>query len=471
MSNFTPPGWYPDPESAAGADGARERFWDGAVWTARTRPLPPSGAPFAAAPHGSRDGAAPPPDAPPPAVASLPVAPVPAAPVPAAAPPAAAPPYPAAPHTAPPIAAAPPSAAVPQAPQPAPQPSAHPVVAGPAEPPSSLSDASPAYGHPAIPDPAEVLGYGYPVPVQAPAQAPAPLPPGPATVPPPYGYQPPGYPAPPPARKRTGLIVGVLAGALTLVVLTAGISISLVRSPGRSEHASAAVPPGAGTGRGPLPSGTGPAGNGASLRPTGPATAPADPPSAGVGALPPGTASPGALPPDASPVSPASPGAGLVPDAAHSWSVPLPQGWSVAQHDASTTLLLVTGPYQCATPGGCVRGNFEIDSRAASGPDAQTVARQTMSDYAPQLFGRLSSHQELASGPVTVAGQSGFAVRWHVLPEQAGPGYLLLIALPAPGGGFTTMVGSVDDDPQAPGPAVLDQIATGIQPATAPNAT
>ncbi|WP_327069518.1 DUF2510 domain-containing protein [Kitasatospora sp. NBC_01302] len=444
MSNFTPPGWYPDPEPAAGAHGARERFWDGTAWTARTRPLPPSGAPFATAPHGSRDGAAPP-SAVPPLGAVLPPGAVPPAP--------------------------------PLAPAPAPQPSARPVVAGPAEPPSSLSDASPAYGHPAIPEPAEGIGYGYPAPVATPAQAPAqpqapaPLLPGPAAVPPPFGYRSPDYPAPPPARRRTGLIVGALAGALIVVVLTVGVSIVFLHS-SRSRPVAAALPPVAG--HGPLPSATGPSGNGAPVRPTGPVTTPAGPPSAGAGALPPGipapgTASPGSVPPDA---SPASPGAGPVPDAAHNWSVPLPQGWSVAQHDAATTLLLVTGPYQCATPGGCVRGNFEIDSRTASGPDAQTVARQTMSDYAPQLFGQLDSHEELASGPVTVAGQSGFAVRWHVVPAQAGPGYLLLIALPAPGGGFTTMVGSVDDDPQAPGPAVLDQIATGIQPAaTAPNAT
>ncbi|GAB2716178.1 DUF2510 domain-containing protein [Kitasatospora kifunensis] len=385
MSNFAPPGWYPDPEPTAGAVGAHERFWDGAVWTDRTRPLPSA----------------------------------------------------------------------------APRPSARPAVAGPAEPATALSDASPAYGHPAIPEPVEGVGYGYPAPVHP--QSPVPISPGPAAVPPPpYGYQSPGYPvqpglAPPgpvPGR-RTGLIVGLLAGALTLVVLVAGVSISLFEGSGRAGHpASAAVPPGAG--HAPRPSSSGD--HAAPGLPTGPAATPTDPPSGGAGALPPGTA-------------PASPAAGPVQDAAHNWSVPLPAGWSVAEHDASTAVLLVTGPYQCATQGGCVRGNFEIDTKPASGPDAQSAARQSMSEDAPQLFGQLDSHQELASGPITVAGQSGYAVRWYVKPQQAEPGYLLLIAVPAAGGGFTTIVGSVDDDPQAPRPAVLDQIAAGIQSTNAPNAT
>ncbi|RMI44606.1 DUF2510 domain-containing protein, partial [Streptomyces triticirhizae] len=37
MSQTTPPGWYQDPGRPAG-EPARERWWDGAAWTARTRP-------------------------------------------------------------------------------------------------------------------------------------------------------------------------------------------------------------------------------------------------------------------------------------------------------------------------------------------------------------------------------------------------------------------------------------------------
>lgn len=72
----------------------------------------------------------------------------------------------------------------------------------------------------------------------------------------------------------------------------------------------------------------------------------------------------------------------------HGWSIPLPSGWDSAQHDASTAALLVTGAYQCATPGGCVRGNFAVDSNPAAGPDAETVARRTMADYAPSSSAR-----------------------------------------------------------------------------------
>ncbi|WP_329563571.1 DUF2510 domain-containing protein [Kitasatospora sp. NBC_01266] len=393
MSNSTPPGWYPDPEPAPGAQGAHERFWDGSGWTARTRPLPSPVGAFA-------PGAAPRPAAPPPS---------------------------------------------PPAGQPAAPPSARPVAAGPSQPATSLSDASPAYGHPAIPEPESPGGYGYPAIAPGPAAslppsapAPGPVPQAPPAALPPYAYQPPGYPQPgspppyppsPPAPGgRTGLVVGLLAGGLALIAVGTGVSISLVKGSAQTARPAGIAAPGR----------------------------PAPPPGTGTGS------SPGAAPQSPSPLSPDG---GSVQDTLHGWSIPLPSGWDSAQHDASTAALLVTGAYQCATPGGCVRGNFAVDSNPAAGPDAETVARRTMADYAPQLFGPLGSHQELTSGPITVAGVTGFAVRWHVVPQQTAPGFLLLVALPAPGGGFTTLVGSVDDDPRAPAPAVLDQIAIGIRPA------
>ncbi|WP_035850082.1 DUF2510 domain-containing protein [Kitasatospora azatica] len=304
-----------------------------------------------------------------------------------------------------------------------------------------VSDASPAYGHPAVPEPVESLGYGFPpaAPVPVPASAPAPL----------YGYQPaPGYFPPPPARKRTGLIVGILAGALVLVVLTAGVCIAVLKGSARPAPSAARPVPLAPA---PSPRASGPG------SPSSPSS-PSAPRSPSRPATPPGSA------------APVAPDGASVLDAAHGWTVPLPAGWTSEAHDAATSVLLATGPYDCPTPGGCVRGNFSIDTATTAGTDAQTVARQAMDSYAPQLFGPLAAHQELTSGPLTVAGLPGYAVRWHVVPQQAAQGFLLLIALPAPGGGFTTLVGSVDDDPKAPLPAVLDQIATGLRSATPANA-
>jgi hypothetical protein len=164
------------------------------------------------------------------------------------------------------------------------------------------------------------------------------------------------------------------------------------------------------------------------------------------------------------PLTPSQPlqTSGALQDQQHGWNVPLPVGWQVAQPDGSHTLMLVTGHYECGTAGGCVRGNFAIDAKPSRGGDAETVARLAMASYAQQTYGTSVDHRELTCAPITVAGRTGFAVRWRVVPQQGTPAYLLLVAVPATGGDFTTMVGSVDDSSKSPDRSVLDGIAAGI---------
>ncbi|MDH6110095.1 hypothetical protein P3T36_005821 [Kitasatospora sp. MAP12-15] len=301
-----------------------------------------------------------------------------------------------------------------------------------------LSDASPAYGHPAVPAPAEPSAYGFPPPPYGYPQAPGYPPPGPPPAPPAYLVAPPAPPygaapyfAPPaPARNRTGLVVGVLAGALVLIGATVAGAAALLGSAGAAVH--------------PGPVAAQPA-------PQQPTPTPSDqPPLLGK--------------------APVSPDGTTVKDLLDGWTVPLPSGWTSEDHDAGSALWLTTTPYDCSAPGGCVRGNFSIDSGPTQGPDAQTAARAAMPSRATQLYGALVSHQELVSGPITVAGLAGYAVRWHVAPTTGAQGYLLVVALPATGGGFTVLVGSVDDDPSAPKPAVLEQLVAGITTGPPPNA-
>jgi hypothetical protein len=324
---------------------------------------------------------------------------------------------------------------------------------GTAPAPGSVSDDSPAYGHPAVPEQLVLPGapvsdaspaYGFPaVPEQL--AVPEPVEPG-------YGCPPPGmYPfeAPPP-RRRTGVLAGALAGGVLLALVAAGVSVTVLSgssAPANGMGAGAAAP---------VPTVSLPAGLPSEAQPF---TVPPSGPSAPSGSSVPSVPSVPPVPMD-----------GHLQDQLHGWSVPVPEGWEEAGHDGTYALLMVTGPYQCATPTGCVRGNFSIDAAPAVGSDAETVARQTMASYAPQIYGQLADHQELTSAPITVAGLKGFAVRWRVVPQQGTPGYLLLVAVPTPDGRFTTMVGSVDDTPKSPDRSVLDQIAAGITPATLPNA-
>ncbi|WP_146259111.1 DUF2510 domain-containing protein [Streptomyces tateyamensis] len=310
--------------------------------------------------------------------------------------------------------------------------------------PGPLSDASPAYGHPAVPEP---MGYGYhPVPVPAPVLPVPPVSavqfvaPGPMAAPP--------VPTVPAAPRRTGAVLGVLAGALVLVMVTAAICVAAFKGGGRPTAAAAPPLP-----VHPLPSAraTAPPASGDPATP-GPAPS-AAPPGSGSGAPPSGSAGSAA---------PLAPDGGSVLDLAHGWSVPLPSGWTSEKHDQATSVLLVATPYDCATPGGCVRGNFSVNTVPTPGRDPQQVARQAMTGYAPQLFGPLADHQELVSGPLTTAGRTGYAVRWHVTAAQGAQGFVLLVALPGPDG-CTVLVGSVDDDPRAPKPEVLEQLVAGVR--------
>ncbi|MDH6139060.1 hypothetical protein P3T35_001049 [Kitasatospora sp. GP30] len=302
-----------------------------------------------------------------------------------------------------------------------PVPDATPAYGQPAIPeplvlPGPVSDASPAYGHPAIPEslvlsePPEPGGYAGPPPVPEPG----------------------GHPLDPPPQKRTGLVIGLTAGALLLVTLVGGLAMML--SAGGAARSSDV---------------------------------------AGAPAPAPGAARPTDQPDGVRPLTPAPPlpTSGGLQDQQHGWNVPLPEGWQVADPDDSHTLMMVTSHYECGTPGGCVRGNFAIDAKPSRGSDAETVARLTMASYAQQTYGTPVDHQELTCAPITVAGQTGFAVRWRVVPQQGTPAYLLLVAVPAADGDFTTMVGSVDDSSKSPDRAILDRIAAGITAVVPANAS
>ncbi|GJF34649.1 hypothetical protein KNE206_73490 [Kitasatospora sp. NE20-6] len=302
--------------------------------------------------------------------------------------------------------------------------------AGPAAP-AQIADApTQAWQGPAAQPPA---GYGYPQQQQQPQQ--------------PYGYPQQGYPqhqgfpqqqglpqyaypsALPPAKNRNGLIIGIAAGVLALAVL---VGVVVVVSGGDDDPVVVS----------PLPSLTAPTAPRSS--PAAPRTSPS--PRASTPAL----------------------GGGTLTDVTHGWRVPRPTAWTIHTSSGASSLYEVTGPYDCGLETQCIRGQFSIEKDSVPGTDASSLARAAMADYAPRIFGDLTGHQEVNAGPVTVAGATGYAVRWYVTPSSGAKGYVLMVAVPDPeGSGYVLMHGGVDDDSLAPKPAVLDQIVAGIRPLTA----
>lgn len=279
--------------------------------------------------------------------------------------------------------------------------------------PAQIADApTQAWSGQAVPQP----GYGYPQ--QQPGQ---------------YGYPQPGPPYAYPStatgpKNRNGLIIGIAGGVLALAVVAAAV---LVASGGDDDPPVVTAPPPVSFSASPRTS--------PSLPRTSPSPRTSTPPLAG----------------------------STMTDVVHGWRVPRPTGWTVHASSGASAVYEVTGPYDCGMESQCIRGQFSVETVSVPGTDAATVAKAQMAEYAPRIFGDLTGHEEMASGPIVVAGAIGYAVRWHVTPKQGAAGYVLMVAVPdARGSGFVLLHGGVDDDPQAPPFGTIDAIVSGIRSTT-----
>ncbi|MFF7988559.1 DUF2510 domain-containing protein [Kitasatospora xanthocidica] len=370
MSNSTPPGWYP----VQGADGTpgHERWWDGNAWTSEVRPL-----------QGGVAG-------------GLPDAPT-------------------------------------QTWQPSEQKPGYRYPGGAQAPaygyPGQDGAQAPAYGYPGQ-EGAQAPAYGYPGQEGYPGQAGYPGQPGyPAGQGAGYGYPGPGYPPSPPAKNKSGVIIGISVAVLAVGGIIAGVMLT-----GGDPKADPT----------PNPTVTVTRGDGPSPSPTPTPTRP--------------TTSPTAPAPKPAPVLKTT-----VPDPQHAITVPVFEGWDAATDSAHSTVFLGTGRYTCADGNSCIRGQFSIEKDTVQGTTPKAAADTTMATYAGQIFTGITSHTDSGSGYVSVAGVLGYATRWHVRTSDGTQGYVVLAAVPAKGGGYVVFEGGVDDDPAAPDVSVLDQILKGVK--------
>ncbi|MFI6155729.1 DUF2510 domain-containing protein [Kitasatospora sp. NPDC051170] len=254
------------------------------------------------------------------------------------------------------------------------------------------------YGYPGATTP----GYGYPAPA-----------PG-------YGYPGPGYQPQAPRRVRPGLVAGITAG----VVLVGSLAAYLLIGDDGGDPVVGPTPNPVVTTQTRLP------------KPNPTTTV---------------------VPPKPVPTIKSS-----VPDAQHSITVPVLEGWDANTNSAHSTVYLGSGRYTCPSGGACIRGQFSVEKDLIQGATAKAAADAAMPTYAGQIFTGITTHTDNGSGPVTIAGFSAYATRWHVRTSDGTQGYVLLAAVPAKGGGYVVFEGGVDDDPQAPDPSSLDQILKGI---------
>lgn len=167
--------------------------------------------------------------------------------------------------------------------------------------------------------------------------------------------------------------------------------------------------------------------------------------------------------------------AGFATDAASGISIPVPDGWK--GQSGTVGAAVSTGDYKC--PGDaskmCERGGVSSSPAAALNNQATTakataekdIAANAKESYGGSVYGKITSHQQLKSEAVTVAGQQGYLVRWKVVTAKGDDGYVQSLAFPSPSSPKLLVLvrSGFDVNTKAPKLAVMDQITKGIKAA------
>ncbi|GGX07281.1 membrane protein [Streptomyces malachitofuscus] len=162
---------------------------------------------------------------------------------------------------------------------------------------------------------------------------------------------------------------------------------------------------------------------------------------------------------------------GSVTDALSGISLPVPKGW-YGQELQVGAAVTSKDAYDCPgnTSKKCTKGGaYSAPALAlgARGSTAEEVAKADIAanaeeSYGGDSYGKITSHDVLASKAVTVAGQKGYLVRWKAVTSKGSDGYVQSLAFPSPAQPKQIVVVrfGVDTDQTQD---VLDEITEGIE--------
>lgn len=166
---------------------------------------------------------------------------------------------------------------------------------------------------------------------------------------------------------------------------------------------------------------------------------------------------------------------GYATDLASGISIPVPDGW---KGKSGMGAGVTTGSYAC--PGApkeeCVRGGvfsapaeaLKLSTKTAKATAEKDITANAKDSYGEKIYGGITSHQELKSEAVTVAGRQGYRVRWKVVTKKGDDGYVESLAFPSPQAENMLIVvrSGFDINSKAPALSVLDDITKGIKAAS-----
>ncbi|WP_377268331.1 DUF2510 domain-containing protein [Peterkaempfera sp. SMS 1(5)a] len=143
-------------------------------------------------------------------------------------------------------------------------------------------------------------------------------------------------------------------------------------------------------------------------------------------------------------------------------ALPVPSGWSGGTTDDGHAALSI-GSYSCPqSQYGCTLGG--VVTSTLKGSDPAAAAKSDISAAVKESYGTVNSHQELKSQQVSVAGRSGYLVRWKVDAKTGNDGYVETVVFPAASGSSLVAVHlGFDAVDKAPSLDQMDTIVSGIK--------
>lgn len=163
-------------------------------------------------------------------------------------------------------------------------------------------------------------------------------------------------------------------------------------------------------------------------------------------------------------------------------TLPIPDGWERVERPVDEMLTMRTvdsEAYYCPGTSSALCYHGTVTTRTAGGADATTPEAIAKEDivaaadraYEEDVIGRpvhggIMSHRQIAAGPVSVAGRTGYQVRWRVVTGKGPGGYVQSLVFPSPVGSESPVVVryAFDAGPDGVPLALMDTLTKGIRP-------
>ncbi|MET7306981.1 DUF2510 domain-containing protein [Streptomyces sp. NPDC005571] len=170
----------------------------------------------------------------------------------------------------------------------------------------------------------------------------------------------------------------------------------------------------------------------------------------------------------------------LLVDQLNGITLPIPDGWEKPESTVEKALTMRTvDSYTCPGDSSAFCYHGTVTTRTASDTDltsAEALAEQdiiTAADTAyeenivgDRIHGGITSHEQLRSASVSVAGRTGYEVRWRVHTAEGPGGYVQSLVFPSTVGSESPVIVryALDAGPDGPPLSLMDTLTRAIRP-------